>query len=389
MINTYHKWQKIKGFSTLMMTLVVLLSVSLLAFMSASSVVTHQSVITSEHQTQQSFNAAQAGLNYGIIYLTKNYSTIVDNETITGMLSNGSSYSVKFVFDSGKEQIQMESTGSSADNLVQTNIKQIVRYIGGLTATPPVQPLVVRGSVELDGNTTIENNETGSNVLAGGTISLEGSASTYLSGVLTSNAFITGSDISSGDASLSAMDNSELATTYLGQSIADVQSLASVNFTESADYNYATDLDGLSGETISINQIGGEASISGSVTVGTEPNPVNIVVDGDLEIKGTGPSDVAINGNVIVTGDLKLTGNVTINGLVLVLGSGGVTLTGNAMVNGGVISGGDATTESSLTGSSVVKYNSSILENTLAKLPGTGGTYNRIAGSWIDNKVAP
>lgn len=370
------------------MTVIVLVSVTLLAFISADSVIIHQRTVSAAHHIQQAFNAAEAGLNYGILYLDKNRDTVTDNQTITGSLSDGSNYSVKFVFKPSKDQIQMESTGNSSDGTVQRNIKEIVKYVSSFTATVPPQPLTVRGSVELGGTTRVQNYESNITVLAGGVVDISGNAATFLEGgVLSSNNASTGPDISAGDSTLSAMDNEQLALTYLGDSVANIQSAATVVYTNSANYNYSTELNGVTGQTISINQLGGEASIQGQqLEIGSSTNPVTIVVDGNLKIAGSHATDgVVINGNVIVTGRAELRGNVVVNGLVMVLGTSGLEMSGTAFVNGSVISGGNTTTELELEGASQVNYDSAILQTTLSKLPTAGGTYNRIAGSWIDS----
>ncbi len=392
MINTYHK-NRMSGFSTLMMTLVILVCVTLLAFLSASTVLTHQKVVVDERVSQQAFNAAQAGLEHGMVYLDNNYSTLIDGETVTGSLPGGANYSTTFIFESGKNLIEVTSVGTSSDGLVNSNLLQRVKYqsgagAGSMALNPPPQPLTVRGSVDLTGNTRIENSETGTNVVAGGVVTLGGSAQTYINSFPSSNRFITGMDINQGDAGAASSSDAELENTYLGRSIDDLKKLSDRTYTSSLTHDYSGYLTSAQGQTITIEQLAGKARIRGSnLTLGSAERPINIIVDGNLEVASADMinGNVTIHGNLIVTGNVELNSNVVVNGLVFVLGTTGLRMEGNALVNGGVISGGDATiTQLVFSGNSKVKYDSAILKRTISGLPGGGGSYGRLAGTWKD-----
>ena len=65
------------------------------------------------------------------------------------------------------------------------------------------------------------------------------------------------------------------------------------------------------GKTIWIEQTGGKAKLTGGV-IGSPTHPVNIIVNGGLEIA----SGTIIHGNVIVTGSFSVGGGAIINGML-------------------------------------------------------------------------
>jgi hypothetical protein len=78
-----------------------------------------------------------------------------------------------------------------------------------------------------------------------------------------------------------------------------------------------------------------------------------------------------------VNGNFDLSGNVTIYGVVFVIGSATTDIVGNSSITGGIISVGDL----NIRGNTVLTYNSSVLttiQNTISTY------YAKVPGSWRD-----
>jgi hypothetical protein len=153
------------------------------------------------------------------------------------------------------------------------------------------------------------------------------------------------------------MSQSDFFATYFGAPSDAIQGSVAHYYNNSASTNYSGTLAGMTGTSIWIDQIGGTATINGSITIGTADNPVLLIVNGNL----------------------SLSGNVTINGFVFVIGTNDITsLTGNVTINGGM-----ATTDTlNMTGSIQLVYNSTIIDN--LQNQSSMLYYAKVPGSWKD-----
>ena len=118
--------------------------------------------------------------------------------------------------------------------------------------------------------------------------------------------------------------------------------------------NYSSDLNGVVGQTIWIEQTGGTARINGNTTIGSATQPVILIVNGNFKAKG----------------------NTTIYGIVYVAknwnngGGGNLNIIGAAVVEGNF----------SGKGSPNITYDPTVLN----RLQETQGVFVKIPGTWRD-----
>lgn len=362
------------GFATLAAALVTLAAATLITLFSAQAIVTEFRVAKNTYNTEQAFEAAQAGLDYGVVYIDKNKATITDGQVVTGTLDNGSTYSVQINFQGAtNELIKLVSTGTSSDGTATRVVAQMSKFMS-LVVNIPNTPLKVKGEVSLSGNATITNLENNTTINTGdSSVLINGNAETVLSSGVSSDASTTGPDIVQGNGTLSSMTEEEFQIDTLGTTIPNLLSQASPTYNNSGSTDYSATLSGMEGKVIGINQNGGTASVSGNVTIGSPTNPVVIVVDGNVSVSGNS----IIYGAIISSGNVSVSGNSKIYGMVFSSGSSSITsTTGNSEVHGAVISGNQYNTS----GNADIYYNS----NNLNKLTQIVGNYGRLSGSWQD-----
>lgn len=377
MINMHRKFsaKQQKGYATLAITVVVLLLITLIAFVTARAVLTEQQTTNSQYHTQQAFNAAQAGLDYGLVYLNKNQSAVTDGMTLSGSLPDGSTYGITYTFIGGSsDTIKITSKGVSKDGTAERSVQQLVKLVTSGGGTIPETPLSARGQVDLSGSAIVTNLEGSKTVSTGDPApTVSGHAQTVLSSGVSSTSSGIGSDISY-DATLGGYTDTQLQINVLGVTIAQLGASATVTATGSGNTNYNTLVDGLTGVTIHITQ-DGSAELNSNTVVGSSDKPVNLVITGDLKLSG----NLIIYGNVITTGAVDISGNVQIYGLVFSLGDIGVesSVSGNTQIHGGIVVGGIF----SGSGNASISYDSAILEDTLSIIT---GDYAKVPGSWKD-----
>ena len=375
MINMNHDarhFVKQRGVTTLTTTLVLTLVLAILTFFTVSVVVHHQRYSSLSFKTQQAFNAAQAGSEYAFTYLDANPSAVTDNLTLSATLEDGSSYNVQYQFQGGDNtKIKISSVGTDAEGTATRTIQQLVQK-NILFGPIPSLPLQSREQVALGGSAKIENLENNNTIISGSTVTLTGSAQTILVSGVSSNKHNLGPDITQNDTTLKNMSNSDFEVYTLGRSVQSFKNFADMTYSQSSNYNYNSELSGKTGSTIWITQSGGEAILNSDITIGSSENPVNIIVDGQLNIGG----GVVIYGNVVVSQKIVLAGHSVINGLVFASQEADIGSSGGPTINGGLLVG-DAI---SMSGSTSLKYNSSILTSTSQ----SSTSYGKITGSWND-----
>lgn len=164
MLGCKFKIQKSQGFATLMLTVVVLISLTLFAFVSANAVVTKQQAVVAQHETMSAFNAAQSGLDYAIPYLNKNYSTIEDGSTQTITLPNNAHATLRFDFVGDKNSIRVTSVGYSANDSSNKSLQQMVVYKNSQTFNTFAQAALIRSSALIGTNSMIVGRNIGDTV---------------------------------------------------------------------------------------------------------------------------------------------------------------------------------------------------------------------------------
>lgn len=365
MTNLFRKQQ---GAATLIITIIALFTITMIVLFAGNFGIMQQKTTTNLYNNNQAYEAAEAGLEFAIPYLQKNQTTILanksgghlsppysDSNTTNVTLANSSKYSIVYSNPTANNYnlIKITVTGTSADGSATRVISQLVQY-GGNLGTVPTSPVVSQGTVNLGGNSSIVNKENNSTIVSGTGVSLAGSSSTTTAtGGSTPNNM--GGDITQNSTALNSQTPSDLFASYFGVSSSVFKNNVTNYYSNSANTNYSSLLNGMAGNTIWIDQTAGNATINGTVTIGTAANPVIIIVNGNL----------------------YLSGSATIYGLVYEMG--GTTLTdvlGNVAIEGSLITSGTL----SVTGSTTLTYNSTVLN----VLKNSNGYFAKVPGSWKD-----
>ncbi len=384
-----------KGYAVLAMILIILLSVTMLSvFITKAVVGDHHSTQNVMHG-QQAFQAAQAGIEHGIVYLSENKDIIANGHVLMGSLDSSGSYSVSLNFIGGtNDTVNLVATGTSLDGLTTRTIEQTVKWVEGSAGGVLAVPLLVKGSVSLAGNAEVTNLEANYTIdTAAATVSFSGNGKTTLTSGTSSDSGTLEADINLSNATLAAMSADEFAQHVFGNTVSGLSgqhiATATVMHTGTGTTNYSSQLDEIAGQTIYINQDGGTVVLNSNTDIGTAQDPVTIVVNGSIDISG----NTEIYGNVIVTGSatysgntkihgdsiaggaMSVSGNTDINGLAFAAGA--VNASGNTDINGGLAVGGAYTAS----GNADIIYDS---VNLAGSVSSSAGKYGRIPGSWRD-----
>jgi len=326
------------GAAILIITVILLVAAISLFIFASAYVRMEQKTAANQYINDQAYQAAEAGLEFGIQYLTQNTSAITatangagfinygsgDSNLTNVTLGNNSKFSVVYTNPTANNYsvMQVTSTGVSADGTSTRVVSQQLSSTGGSSLTYTV---TTQGSVITSGSGTV----TGSNGVDAGGI------------ILTSGSWTISSQ-KQNDASLSSESAATLFNNIFGISKAAMQAKSTV-YANSTGVPWSS----LSGDVWINSGIVG----AGSMTIGTAANPVLLLVNGSFNYAG----------------------NVTINGILYVMGS--TTTSGTFAINGAVVSEGGLT----MSGTGI-SFNQTIVKN----LTGGGGNYAKIPGSWKD-----
>lgn len=369
MINLFLK--KNSGAATLIITVMLLVMSTMIVIFAANQGRLLSNITSNQLQSRQAYQAAQAGLEFGINYLQQNSAAILaspvggylapysNSSTTNVSLSNGSKFSITYSNPTANNYnlIQISSLGTSADGTSTKTVKQLVQF-GSVLSAPPTVPLVSQGGLSMSGNSTIKNVSNNTTVELGGAVSITGNGNTQLSSGQSSTAGNIKSDVQQNVNSISSMTQSDFFATYFGTSATTVQNNIAHTYTNNSSTNYSSTLNGMTGTSVWINQTGGTASISGTTTIGSAASPVLLIVDGSLNISG----------------------NVTIYGFVFIIGPATATtdISGNVGITGGLVT----TDNFNMSGNTVLTYNSSVL-SALQKTSSMS-YYAKVPGTWSD-----
>lgn len=360
--------KKSNGAATLLLSVVLLTLSAMLVIFAAQYGSLQDKSVSNLTRTKQAYEAAQAGMNFGINYFRSNAATIIANSSggylqpysntdTTNVSLGNASFTVTFTNPTANDYtlINVISVGSSDDGTATKTIYQQIQF-GSIIQNPPTVALLARGEIDLGGNSEIINTINNNTIISGSSVSLSGSANTTTSSGESSNSSTTGPDITENDPTYSGLNDTQFFETIFNGDPASVQSAADYVYTNSGNTNYKDVIGGVNGATIWINQTSGEARLSSNMQVGTAASPVLLVIDGNV----------------------KFSGNVTIYGFVLILGSSVTDLTGNVSIIGGVSTTGALDAR----GNIEVTYDPTVLTN-LQNNPGMG-YYAKVPGSWRD-----
>lgn len=364
MINLCRKRQC--GAATFLIASILLLGAVLVTVFGSQYGIMQQRVSVNSTKNLQAFEAAEAGLEYGINYLQQNSTTILAGpsgghiqpytsaNTTNVTLANGSKYSITYTNPVANNYtlIQVSATGQNNDSTASHTVTQLVQF-GSVLFTPPQSPVVGKGAINLSGSSQINNTNGSTTLVSGSSVSMSGAIQTHAANGVTSSPGNYRSDIQQNVASLTNISISDFFASYFGASQSAVKNSAKHIF--SGLSNYSNSLNGLSGQIIWIDQPTGTANIAGSATIGTAAAPVLLIVNGNLNVSGS----------------------AQIYGLIVVLGTTTTTITGSVTINGALI----ASDALSFSGSSSITYSGSTLSSVQQT---TTNYYAKVPGSWRD-----
>ena len=353
--------KKHDGAATFVMSIIiVMLTVLLMIFAGNFGSLTSKST-ANVLRNDQAFNAAQAGLDYGIAFVQGNYGTVTANP-VSGYinysiarvtLANNASFVVSITNPTASNYslLTITSTGTGNDaTSTRVIMQQTYLQSNNITFTA-----VSGGNVTFVGGSKLTNTLTNLNLQTGGTFTINNGAATYTSSGQSSTQGNIKSDVKQNVAALQGMTEPQFFQTVVGASEASVQAQAQASGTNYnnavAGGDYSQTLKGKSGVTIFITQ--SSVSLGQGVTIGTAANPVTIIVEGDLTIA----NGVTIYGYVYSSAP-----------------SAGFNLAGGAAMTGGIASYGVMN----------ISNGFQLTYSNISKIAGGASTLGKISGSWKD-----
>lgn len=357
------------GAATLILSVVLLTVSSLIIIYAANYGQMLDRMVSNINRQKQAYEAAQAGLEFGINYLNRYSSTIVNNasggyiptysdsNTTNIAFNNNSRFTVSYTNPTAYNYtiIKVNSVGTSDDGTATRTISQLVKFGSTLFAQPPLG-LVSKGNVTLNNNSQITNQHAYNTIQSGSTVTLGGSATTVNNSGTSSSAGNIQPDITQNMSSLSGTSNNDLFLSYFGVPQNFISSKSTYYFTNSSNTNYGSSLNNIENATMWIDQTGGSAILNGIFVAGSSSNPILLVINGNTSLSGLS----------IIYGFVYVIGNLSVNSSANTYIIGGLVTTGN-------ISG---------TGNLYLYYSPNVLSN----LQNQSSTryYAKIPGSWRD-----
>lgn len=362
-MTTLHR-KKQTGFITIAMAVALLLSSTLLALLSSHAQMLQQKTIRSLYHSQEAFEAAEAGIEFGIANLNTNKTTIlvdgnndgfIDNQSGTPAnvgsttLANGSSYSLIYSNPTPNNfnLIKITAIGTSKDGSITRTAIQQVQYQPDILAPriPPVA-VAIKAAINAQGSPNFANFTSNSNyaIWSGGTTTTQGNVTITVGNP-------NSSGIKEHDNSFSTASADTLFKNYFG--VTQTQLANAANYTSTSGGDVSSALAGMQNKLIWLAPSTGSVSFTGSSVIGSISQPVIIVINGNM----------SISGNVTIFGLIYVTGNIT-------------QASGSAVVNGSLFAGGSADFQGNFTGN----YDLQVLSNIQTQL----GSFVKVPGSWKD-----
>lgn len=356
------------GATSFVITIILMVAALLIMLYASQNTMLQQKSSGNQLRASQAFEAAEAGLEFGISYLNANTSTVIAspsggyinygsaNSSLTNVaLANSSRFSVVYTnpTQNNYQLLQVTSTGVNSDGTSTRVVRQQV-YQQSRTFNYSV---FSAKNVTFVGGSTLTNTVTNQNISTGGTLTINNGAYTITSTGQTTTQGSIGSDVQQNVPAYQGLSASAFFQLIFGSSTATVQSAA-----QSAGYyysnqgpDYSQTLSGIQGQTIYINQTNGSTvSLGQGVTIGSSTKPVTIIVQGNLSIA----NGVRIYGFVYSSGPTT-----------------GFQLAGGARIDGGIASAGTMN----------ISNGFQLVYNQFPLLAGSSNSpYAKVAGSWRD-----
>lgn len=364
------------GAVTLLTAVIILMLATILVIAVSRTTIMEQRISGNEIRSRQALEAAEAGLNFGLAYVTqttqggltvpsgadKDKNSVADTIALTTITTGTSNqYSVKFCDPTVSlatiscpdapgavtctaapatylRTPRIVACGWSDDGLGRSMVSQGVGTVGAL-AKSPTNPLTAKGAVNVSGSATVTNYYNNLTVWSGGSLSDIGNAgktfvrnptisppaastappappsscSSSADYVCATDKNTTGPDVIDADPTLSNLTVDQLFYNYFGVADVDAYQDSIASMAEVAPADVST-LDGVKQEAFVVS---GDITSTMNVTIGSREQPVVMIIDGDW----TGGGNTTIYGVVYVRGNIDLTGNKTIYGGMVVEGT--------------------------------------------------------------------
>lgn len=126
MINLRNKPRGQQGYAILAMAAMVLIVITMIAIYSSKVIVREHQTDGQSYRSEQAFQAAQAGLDYALVYLNKNKSSIKSGDTVSDDLPDKSSFKATYT-SSIPDEFTINVIGQSSDFSVTRVIEQSVK----------------------------------------------------------------------------------------------------------------------------------------------------------------------------------------------------------------------------------------------------------------------
>lgn len=364
------------GLATLLTAVTLLFLATILGIFVSRTTVMEQRISANEVRHKAAFEAAQAGLDAAIVFVStgvpgvdKNNDGVVDAAPAAA-LGNGTNYRTAFcqpvaapaaTCPANRAQppvcgaaLQEEffsiprvvSCGWSDDGLAQTLMQKDMGVVVGL-AKGPENPLIARGAVNVSGSANVVNYFTNLTIWSGrentnvgnsgktfirnpnvpppavGTVppGEPNSCTTTVNYVCVTDKNTKGPDVIDDDPTLRNLSTTDLFRNFFGYtSLDDYKEEVATDVISAAN---AGTLAGRRGEIIVVE---GDTVLPNAV-IGTRNRPVVLIIEGDLRFQG----NPTVYGIVYVTGDVAGGGNPTIWGSMIVAGAVGNPADNKAM----------------------------------------------------------
>ncbi|WAR46540.1 hypothetical protein [Methylomonas rapida] len=428
-MNAKSSLQKQRGAASLLTALVLLICITLIALLTAKTVLVETQITADNYRTSQAFSAASAAMDRGVAYFMENGfdadgNNVLDypgpgaepsagacalqansinnnpfNFSNTNPTGTQTTFS-QFYFDNTRNPADpndicpaetpnmkrgiIVARGWSDDCTAVRTITQCVGTVGYFkNGVAPEQAWVSKAGVGVNGTGTIINRYTNTNVWAGGDYG--GSSAAY-------DTYIRPADKQIADYTTAELDS---ATTANTQKVSDRNSGIGLDVITSDAFlsSKTSSTDNANLNSTAQNQffdmyfsetkqgIKEMAEKSGQLyTTTTPPNTVSglVWVEGDYSLPSLGSSTKPVT--LIVNGDLTINGNIDFFGIVYVTGD--IKGTGTPVITGSIIAEKTAATHSmSATSTLVFKpWGDGSGDDT----PFQKGTGTVIAGTWKD-----
>jgi cytoskeletal protein CcmA (bactofilin family) len=366
--------KKITGAATIIITIILLVTITGIILFAANYSLLQQKITSNQYRNMQAYEAAEAGLEFGIAYLQKNptlratiianpvngFITPYSNSSTTNIaLPNNSKYTVVYTNPVANNYtlLQVTATGVSDDSNATRVVSQQIKFTSFLQS-PPTRSLTAQGSVSISGNSVLKNTESNKTITSASGVTFSGNG-TAVGSQTTSSAGNIKADVTQNDSTLQNLTSAQFLNSFFGADATTIKNSANYYYNNSTNTNYSSSLNNVSNAVIWIDQTNGSSAIlSGNTVLGTAANPVLLIVNGDLNISGS----------------------ITVYGLIIVLGSAAATtdINGNVAITGGIISGDNM----NMGGNTQLSFSSNVLKAVqgLANL----SMWAKVPGSWRD-----